>query len=90
MESVFGGADIAQRPNLYQPLEFQKAAIQKRLLKLTALPKNNSAEHIQTILAKYPNADSWLPLRANNQDMVVLMHKDTASIIAIVDLRPWH
>ncbi len=89
MESVFGGADIAQRPNLYQPLEFQKAAIQQRLLELTALPNNNSAEHIQAILTKYPNADSWLPLRANNQDMVVLMNKNTANIIAIVDLHPW-
>lgn len=90
MESFSGGADIAQRPNLYQPLSSQKDAIQQRLLELSALTVNNSAEHIQTILAKYPNTDSWLPLRANNQDMVVLMHKDTASIIAIVDLHPWH
>ncbi len=89
MESVFAGVDIAQRPNLYQPLDSQKEAIKQRLLELSALSANNSAENIKTILAKHPKADAWLPLRANNQDMVVLMHKDTAEVVAIVDLRPW-
>ncbi len=89
MESAFGGMDIAQRPNLYQPLSSQKEAIKQRLLKLSDLPANNSAENIKTTLAKYPKADAWLPLRANNQDMVVLMHKASAEVVAIVDLRPW-
>ncbi len=89
MESVFDGANLAQRPNLYQPLDSQETAIQQRLFELSALPDNNSAQHIQTFLAKHPNADSWLPLRANNQDMVVLMHKASAEVVAIVDLRPW-
>lgn len=90
MESVFGGADIAQRPNLYQPLDSLKSTIQQRLLHLSTLPDNNTAEQIQSILAKHPTADGWLPLRASSQDMVVLMHKETAEIIAIVDLHPWH
>ena len=30
LESVFGGADLAQRPNLYQPLSAQKDAIAQR------------------------------------------------------------
>lgn len=89
LESVFAGVDIAQRPNLYQPLELQKEAIQQRLLELSALPAINTAESIEAVLAKHPSADAWLPLRASNQDMVVLMRKDTAEVIAIVDLRPW-
>ncbi|QEY59440.1 type IV pilin accessory protein [Pseudomonas sp. C27(2019)] len=89
MESVFAGVDIAQRPNLYQPLDSQKESIKKRLLELSDLPANNTAEDIKAVLAKHPKADTWLPLRANNQDMVVLMHKDTAEVVAIVDLRPW-
>lgn len=89
LEAVFAGVDIAQRPNLYQPLESQKNEIQQRLLELSVLPASNTTDSINTVLAKYPNADSWLPLRANNQDMVVLMHKSTAKVIAIVDLRPW-
>lgn len=89
MESVLTGVDIAQRPNLYQPLDSQKEAIKQRLLELSALSANNTSENIKAVLAKHPNADAWLPLRASNQDMVVLMHKDTAEVIAIVDLRPW-
>lgn len=90
MESVFGGADIAQRPNLYQPLAAQKNLIQQRLLELKALSDHNPAERIQAVLAQSPNADSWLPLSANNQDMVVLMQRDNATVAAIVDLRPWN
>lgn len=89
MESVLAGVDIAQRPNLYQPLDSQKTEIQQRLLELSALPKINTAKSISAVLTEYPSADSWLPLRANNQDMVVLMHRDTAEVVAIVDLRPW-
>jgi len=90
MESVFAGVDIAQRPNLYAPLNSQKAEIQKRLLELSALSSFNATDSINAVLAKHPQADSWLPLRANNQDMVVLMQRNTAEVVAIVDLRPWN
>ncbi len=90
MESVLGGPDLAQRPNLYQPLSSQTNAIQSRLLELPELSEFNTAENVNALLAKHPRADAWLPLRANNQDMVVLMHKETAEVVAIVDLRPWN
>lgn len=89
MESVFAGVDIAQRPNLYQSLDSQQAAIQSRLLELPALSAHNPAATIQAILVKHPRANAWLPLSANQQDMVVLMRKDSAEVIATVDLRPW-
>lgn len=89
LESVFGGTDLAQRPNLYQPLSAQKDAIAQRVLALSKLSEFNTAEHVNALLAQHPQADSWLPLRANNQDMVVLMHKASAEVVAIVDLRPW-
>ena len=89
LESVFGGADLAQRPNLYQPLSAQKDAIAQRVLALSKLSEFNTAEHVNALLAQHPRADAWLPLRANNQDMVVLMHKASAEVVAIVDLLPW-
>lgn len=55
----------------------------------TKLSELNTAEHVSALLAQHPRADAWLPLRANNQDMVVLMHKASAEVVAIVDLRPW-
>lgn len=90
MESVMAGVDIAQRPNLYQPLESQKTEIQKRLFELSALSSFNTVDDVTAVLAQHPSADTWLPLRANNQDMVVLMQRDTAGVVAIVDLRPWN
>lgn len=90
MESVFAGVDIAQRPNLYQPLNSQKAEIKKRLFELSALSSFNPVDDVTAVLAQHPSADTWLPLRANNQDMVVLMQRDTAGVVAIVDLRPWN
>lgn len=89
MESILIGVDIAQRPNLFLPLNSQKTAIQQRLLELSELLQFNSKESFSAALAKHPQADSWLPLRANNQDMVVLMQRNTAEVVAIVDLQPW-
>lgn len=89
MESVFGGADLAQRPSLYQPLNTQENVIQQRVLELSKLYQFNDKNSVSTLLALHPRANAWLPLRANNQDMVVLIHKASAKVVAIVDLRPW-
>ena len=57
---------------------------------LSQLNQYNTYNDVQRILIKYPNANAWVPLKANAIDMVVLINKDTAEIIKIVDLRPWH
>ena len=49
----------------------------------------NDVTIVKKILAKYPQANAYLPLKANAVDMTVLINKDTAEIIKIVDLRPW-
>lgn len=88
-ESVNGGFDIYQRPNLYRPLIDMHSNIQRNLHTLTQLERYNSQDAIDAAIANHPTADAWLPLRANNQDMVVLMHKASAEVVTIVDLRPW-
>lgn len=89
-ESLAGGPDVAQRPNLYQSLSSQNKAVRQKALPVSDLRKFNSAEHVHQLLTRYPAASGWLPLSANAQDMVILMNKDTAEVISIVDLRPWH
>ena len=86
---VSGGISIAQRPERY--VEFSQAItqVQQRALPLVELEQYNSKTEVEKTLAKYPNADAWLPLKANAVDMVVLVNKESASIIKIVDLRPW-
>lgn len=86
---VLGGISLTQQPARYVELTQVKTQIQQRALPLEELKQYNSKADVEKTLAKYPNADAWLPLKANAVDMVVLINKETASIIKIVDLRPW-
>lgn len=86
---VLGGISLAQRPERYVELTQATTQIQQRALPLKELEQYNSKTEVKKTLAKYPRADAWLPLKANAIDMVVLVNKESASIIKIVDLRPW-
>ena len=86
---VLGGISIAQRPERYVELTQAKNQIQQRALPLVELQQYNPKTDVEKTLAKYPKANAWLPLKANAVDMVVLVNKESASIIKIVDLRPW-
>ena len=86
---VLGGISLAQKPDRYVELTQAKTQIQQRALPLVELEQYNLKTDVEKTLAKYPKADAWLPLKANAVDMVVLVNKESASIIKIVDLRPW-
>ena len=86
---VLGGISIAQRPERYVELTEAKTQIQQRALPFKELEQYNQKTDVEKTLAKYPKADAWLPLKANAVDMVVLVNKESASIIKVVDLRPW-
>lgn len=88
-ESVGGGFDIYQRPNLYRPLQEMTASIQKYAQELSLLNNFNASSDVKNTVKKHPSATAWLPLGAQNEDMVVLINKETTEVIAIVDLRPW-
>lgn len=86
---VLGGVSLAQRPERYVPLAQVGFSIKSKALTLNELEKFNSKNSVQNIITKYPQANAWLPLKANAVDMVVLINKDTAQVVKIVDLRPW-
>lgn len=88
-DEVFGGVSLSQRPEYYQSLENMQNQIKLKTQNLNNLVHFNNEARVEEILKKYPNADAWLPLKANTVDMVVLMKKETAEVIKIVDLRPW-
>lgn len=87
---VLGGISLAQQPERYIELTQAKHQIQQRALPLKELEQYNSKNQVEKILAKYPKADAWLPLEANAVDMVVLINKEKAEVIKIIDLRPWN
>ena len=87
---VLGGISIAQRPERYMELDKAKKQIQQRAQELELLNEFNTKQQVENILAKYPQATAFFPLKASAVDMVVLMNKEKAEVIKIVDLRPWN
>ncbi|ODN55008.1 type IV pilin accessory protein [Acinetobacter sp. 51m] len=87
---AIGGLSIAQRPERYIDINEEKATLRKRALPLSGLYQYNDKQQVNTVLAKYPQANHWLPMKALSIDMVVLINKEKAEVIKIVDLRPWN
>lgn len=89
LESAVGGSDIPQRPELYRPLEQVAPAIRAKALPLERLAVFNDSARVQAELKPWGEADAWLPLMAGAQSMVVLINKDSAKVVAVVNLLPW-
>lgn len=83
------GIAPSMQPDLYVPLETQWPAMLKESQAVATLNDINPPENVQSILAKYPKADRWLPMKAYELDMVVLINSQEKQIIDIVDLRGW-
>lgn len=80
----------AQRPKFYKKFELAKPLIIKNSQDVVVLNDYNDPDEVDNILQKYPQADSFLPLKANAVDMTVLINKRNAGeVVKIVDLRPW-
>lgn len=89
MAELEGGASPGMRPVLYMPIDKNMDNILKEKLPLGDLNKYNNKATIEDILSDYPQADGFLPMRASELGMTVLLDSKTRKIIAIVNLRPW-
>jgi hypothetical protein len=85
---ALGGISIAQRPERYTDILTAKTQIQQRMQKLNQLKQYNDEKSVADILAKYPQAVGWVPLKAIAVDMTVLLDEQ-GNVVKIVDLRPW-
>lgn len=88
-EATMAGVDLPQRPDLYRPLADEAAALRGKAQPLDALLSFNPPAALAAARARWPRADAWLPLMSNVQPMVVLVRKESAEAVAVVDLRPW-
>lgn len=77
----------SMQPSLYEPLENQWYMVIDKKRTLTELFQFNNKADVDSVLAMYPTAIGYLPLKSQSEDMAILIDKD--SIIGIVDLRPW-
>lgn len=88
MMSAFGGReDLPQRPDLYVPLEREIDAMAAKAQPISKLAALNTPESVQKILAKWPRADTFMPLITKGRPLTVLLKKGQAQPIAIVDLK---
>lgn len=83
------GIAPSMQPNLYVPLDNQWPAIDSSAKGLNDLYERNPRSAVDTIRQQYPTATKWLPLKAYEQDMIVLINSKDNSIVDIVDLQPW-
>lgn len=88
LEEVVGGISVAQRPELYVNINVIKDRMLKEQQSLAELSKYNEISKVEKALASYPDAHGFIPLRAQQVDMVVLLD-DSGMPLQIVDLRPW-
>lgn len=86
---VLGGVSLAQKPERYVLLSATAEKMKQQAQSLKKLELYNDTDTVKEILLKYPQATDYLPLKANELDMVVLINKRKMEIISMVNLRPW-
>ena len=83
------GISPSMMADLYQPLNDGWGGMLERKHGLDELKQYNPAEQVARELAAYPQADSYLPMKAPSVDMAVLLDSRQKQVLGIVDLRPW-
>jgi hypothetical protein len=87
-ESIAGGSDMANRPELYVHLDDRHHVVEKAILPLSQLERFNDPERVQRVLQQYPAASGWIPMTATHESLVVLMDK-AAEVLATVRLQAY-
>jgi len=85
---VKGAPDLAQRINMFQPIDSSWKDVEAKSLPLKELDSINSPEEVQAILTQHPWAKSWLPLQTQGNSLVVLLGTSAAQKV-VVNLRGW-
>lgn len=90
IESIAMGIDLPQRPDLYFPYSDAGEEVRAKLKPLTELMKYNHPERVEQVIALWPRANAFLPLMAPVKPMTVLIERQSAEVIAVVELNPWY
>ena len=85
---MFSGISLARRPEAYVSIESRAGDLVSKARSLEQLVAYNSQNKMRDILGLYPSAAGYLPLKANAEDMTVLIDQH-GKVLGMVDLRPW-
>jgi hypothetical protein len=88
-ESAFKGVDLPRRADFYEPIGNQMELIKQKAQELSQLNQFNKPEEVKVELAKWPEANAFLPLNAREIPVSVLIKRETGVVVAIVNLKPW-
>jgi hypothetical protein len=88
-ETLTTGMDIAQRPIYYRPLSDEADSIRAKARPLLELSKFNRPDEVAVVTARWPAADAFLPMMSKVYPVTVLINKESARVVAVVDLHPW-
>lgn len=86
--AVFAELTLSKQPEKFTDLKTVQSEIISKMQSLVLLSQYNLPQKVTTILYKYPKAHGFIPLKADKEDMVVLLNGN-GEIIKVVDLRPW-
>lgn len=86
--AIFSGLTLSMQPSRYVSYQQVQTVALRNAHSLQELNQFNSRADVDEILKKYPNSQAYIPLRAKQQDQVVLVDAK-GDIVKIVNLRPW-
>jgi hypothetical protein len=94
MQAVNGGPDLANLPDLYAAYSEGRAQAAQKARPIAELIKRQpgDAATIRAFLAgagKAEDAVGFLPMKARNKDMTVVVDKRTGDVVGILPVYPW-
>lgn len=89
MESVGGGVDMPQRPDLYASLEADSARLSANAQPISKLSEMHGAEVMRSLQARWPKANGYFPLKARSGYGTVLVDRERAQIVSVIELKPF-
>ena len=94
MDTLNGGRDLSEMPEFYVPYEGFAPRAAQRSRPLAELEKKqpDQAEAIRKFVAdsgRKADEIGYLPMKARNRDMSVVVDKTTGAIIGFLDVEPW-
>ena len=94
MQAMNGGPDLANLPDLYSAYAEGRAEAARKARPLAELIKRQpgDAATIRAFLAdagKPEDAVGYLPMKARNRDMTVLVDRKMGDVVGIVPVYPW-
>ena len=79
-------------PEHYVPLDQELVANLDKAVALHELKQFNNPERVDAVLARHSGRSEslrYFPMVARDQDMTVIVNRNSGRVVDIVDLRPW-